>query len=195
MIRRPPRSTHCISSAASDVYKRQALQAPVIMMSQNRQEEKDRERAKKDYMVNLKSELEIRMLHEKIDHLIINEQQEILDIHKAQVDMLNDILKRIEKLQYLILSSINKNLQNIKNIKKKQSNHKGIHEFSKFLKKRPINQEYKTRYILFETFPKDKKSKKVCFYLPSQKKAIDLHLINSAVKHKCYYERERRYKY
>ncbi|WP_321519038.1 DUF1003 domain-containing protein [uncultured Bacteroides sp.] len=75
-----------------------ALQAPVIMMSQNRQEEKDRERAKKDYMVNLKSELEIRMLHEKIDHLIINEQQEILDIHKAQVDMLNDILKRIEKL-------------------------------------------------------------------------------------------------
>jgi Predicted membrane protein len=75
-----------------------ALQAPVIMMSQNRQEEKDRERAKKDYMVNLKSELEIRMLHEKIDHLIINEQQEVLDIHKAQVDMLNDILKRIEKL-------------------------------------------------------------------------------------------------
>ncbi len=47
-----------------------ALQAPVIMMSQNRQEEKDRERAKKDYMINLKSELEIRMLHEKLDHLI-----------------------------------------------------------------------------------------------------------------------------
>src|SRR6185295_5647339 len=46
-----------------------ALQAPVIMMSQNRQEEKDRERAKKDYMINLKSELEIRILHEKIDHL------------------------------------------------------------------------------------------------------------------------------
>lgn len=47
-----------------------AIQAPVIMMSQNRQEEKDRERSKKDYMINLKSELEIRMLHEKIDHLI-----------------------------------------------------------------------------------------------------------------------------
>ncbi|HOA39307.1 MAG TPA: DUF1003 domain-containing protein, partial [Flavihumibacter sp.] len=45
-----------------------ALQAPVIMMSQNRQEEKDRERARNDYMINLKSELEIRMLHEKIDH-------------------------------------------------------------------------------------------------------------------------------
>lgn len=43
-----------------------AMQAPVIMMSQNRQEEKDRERAKKDYMINLKSELEIRILHEKL---------------------------------------------------------------------------------------------------------------------------------
>ena len=43
-----------------------ALQAPVIMMSQNRQEEKDRDRAKKDYMINLKSELEIRTLHEKL---------------------------------------------------------------------------------------------------------------------------------
>jgi uncharacterized membrane protein len=72
-----------------------AIQAPVIMMSQNRQEEKDRERGKKDYMVNLKSEIEIRMLHEKIDHLIINQQQEVLEIHKVQIDMMNDILKRI----------------------------------------------------------------------------------------------------
>jgi len=52
-----------------------ALQAPVIMMSQNRQDEKDRERAKKDYMINLKSELEIRMLHEKLDHLIIHQHR------------------------------------------------------------------------------------------------------------------------
>jgi uncharacterized membrane protein len=74
-----------------------ALQAPVIMMSQNRQEEKDRERAKKDYMINLKSELEIRMLHEKIDHLVINEQQEVIEIHKVQIEMMNDILKRIDK--------------------------------------------------------------------------------------------------
>lgn len=71
-----------------------ALQAPVIMMSQNRQEEKDRERAKKDYMVNLKSELEIRMLHEKIDHLIMHQQQELLEIRKAQVQMLEESLKR-----------------------------------------------------------------------------------------------------
>jgi uncharacterized membrane protein len=46
-----------------------AIQAPVIMMSQNRKEEKDRERSKKDYMINLKAELEIKALHEKIDHL------------------------------------------------------------------------------------------------------------------------------
>ncbi len=55
-----------------------ALQAPIIMMSQNRQEEKDRERAKKDYMINLKSELEIRILHEKLDHLIYHQLQEVL---------------------------------------------------------------------------------------------------------------------
>jgi len=52
-----------------------AIQAPVIMMSQKRLDEKDRERAKISYMIDLKSELEIRMLHEKIDHLIINQQQ------------------------------------------------------------------------------------------------------------------------
>lgn len=72
-----------------------ALQAPVIMMSQNRQEEKDRDRAKQDYMVNLKSELEIRMLHEKIDHLIIHQQQELLNIQQVQVDMMKDIMKQL----------------------------------------------------------------------------------------------------
>jgi uncharacterized membrane protein len=72
-----------------------ALQAPIIMMSQNRQEEKDRERAKKDYMINLKSELEIRMLHEKLDHLIIHQQHELIEIQKVQVEMMNDIMKRL----------------------------------------------------------------------------------------------------
>jgi len=74
-----------------------ALQAPVIMMSQNRQEEKDRERAKQDYMVNLKSELEIRMLHEKIDHLIVHQQQELLTIQQVQVDMMEDIMKQLKE--------------------------------------------------------------------------------------------------
>lgn len=73
-----------------------ALQAPVIMMSQNRQEEKDRERAKKDYMINLKSELEIRMLHEKLDHLIMHQQEELIEIQKVQIKMMNDILSRIK---------------------------------------------------------------------------------------------------
>jgi len=74
-----------------------ALQAPVIMMSQNRQEEKDRDRAKNDYMINLKSELEIRTLHEKIDHFVMDQQQELLDIQKAQIEMLTDILKHVDK--------------------------------------------------------------------------------------------------
>ena len=73
-----------------------ALQAPVIMMSQNRQEEKDRDRAKKDYMINLKSELEIRMLHEKLDHLIMHQQEELIEIQKVQIEMMNDILSRIK---------------------------------------------------------------------------------------------------
>ena len=73
-----------------------AMQAPLIMMSQNRQEEKDRERAKKDYMINLKSELEIRMLDDKIDHLVMHQQQELIEIQKVQIEMMNDILNRIK---------------------------------------------------------------------------------------------------
>jgi uncharacterized membrane protein len=74
-----------------------ALQAPVIMMSQNRQEEKDRDRARKDYMINLKSELEIRTLHEKIDHFIMDQQQEMVEQQKAQMEMINNILNLINK--------------------------------------------------------------------------------------------------
>jgi uncharacterized membrane protein len=74
-----------------------ALQAPVIMMSQNRQEEKDRDRSKKDYMINLKSEIEIRTLHEKIDHFIMDQQQELIELQKVQIEMMNDILKQVEK--------------------------------------------------------------------------------------------------
>lgn len=73
-----------------------AIQAPVIMMSQNRQEEKDRDRAKKDYMINLKSELEVRTLHEKIDHFVMDQQQELLELQKVQIEMMTDILKMVE---------------------------------------------------------------------------------------------------
>lgn len=72
-----------------------ALQAPVIMMSQNRQEEKDRERSKDDYMINLKSELEIRMLHEKMDHLTLRQQQEMFEIQQIQIEMMGEILEKV----------------------------------------------------------------------------------------------------
>ncbi len=72
-----------------------ALQAPVIMMSQNRQEEKDRERSKHDYQVNLKAELEIRMMHEKIDHLILHQQQRLFEIQHIQIEMLKEINERM----------------------------------------------------------------------------------------------------
>jgi uncharacterized membrane protein len=74
-----------------------ALQAPVIMMSQNRQEEKDRQRAKNDYMVNLKSELEIRMLHEKLDHLMIRQQQDIIEMQKDQIAQMDRLIERLEQ--------------------------------------------------------------------------------------------------
>jgi uncharacterized membrane protein len=74
-----------------------AIQAPVIMMSQNRQEQKDRERAKKDFVINLKAELEIRILHEKLDHLIMHQQQELIEIQKIQVDIMNEIYTQVKR--------------------------------------------------------------------------------------------------
>jgi len=65
-----------------------AIQAPVIMMSQNRQESKDRVRGEHDYRINLKAELEIRLLNEKIDHLIIHQWQRLLEIQEIQIDLM-----------------------------------------------------------------------------------------------------------
>ncbi|MER2998365.1 DUF1003 domain-containing protein [Pontibacter populi] len=73
-----------------------AIQAPIIMMSQNRKEAKDRQRSEYDYQVNLKAELEIRLLHEKIDHLIINQNQRLIEIQQIQVDLLEDIMARFK---------------------------------------------------------------------------------------------------
>lgn len=67
-----------------------ALQAPVIMMSQNRQEQKDRLRNEHDYQVNLKAELEIRALHLKIDQLMTQQWQHLLEIQQAQIEILNE---------------------------------------------------------------------------------------------------------
>ena len=71
-----------------------ALQAPVIMMSQNRMEEKDRQRAANDYKINLKAELEIRLLHEKMDHLIVKQMDHLNEIQQIQIDLLNEISQK-----------------------------------------------------------------------------------------------------
>ncbi|PZR30670.1 MAG: hypothetical protein DI538_22235 [Azospira oryzae] len=71
-----------------------ALQAPVIMMSQNRKETKDRKRSEYDYRVNLKAELEIRLLHEKIDHLMISQTQRLMELQQIQMDYLEEIATR-----------------------------------------------------------------------------------------------------
>jgi uncharacterized membrane protein len=68
-----------------------AMQAPVIMMSQNRQEAKDRLRAEHDYQINLRAELEIRNLNEKIDHLIHHQWQRLLELQQIQSDMMEDL--------------------------------------------------------------------------------------------------------
>lgn len=74
-----------------------AVQAPIIMMSQNRQESRDRMRSKNDYKVNLKSELEVRMLHEKVD-FILHHQGEHLHELQSQILELNQLLvKQIVK--------------------------------------------------------------------------------------------------
>ena len=68
-----------------------ALQAPVIMMSQNRQEARDRLRAEHDYMVNLKAELEIRMLTLKLDGLLHHQWQRLMEIQEVQMELLEEM--------------------------------------------------------------------------------------------------------
>lgn len=68
-----------------------AIQAPIIMMSQNRAEARDRARAENDYKVNLKAELEIRHLHEKIDHLLQKQYNRLFEIQQIQIELLQEI--------------------------------------------------------------------------------------------------------
>lgn len=68
-----------------------AIQAPVILMSQNRQEGKDRLKAEHDYRVNLKAEFEIRSLHEKIDHMLVHQWQRLMEIQQVQTDLLSEL--------------------------------------------------------------------------------------------------------
>ena len=73
-----------------------ALQAPIIMMSQNRQEEKDRQRSENDYLINMKAEMEIRSLHQKIDLLV---QQQIANLYKTQEEQMKVLHEIREELR------------------------------------------------------------------------------------------------
>jgi uncharacterized membrane protein len=71
-----------------------AIQAPIIMMSQNRIEVRDRLRSENDYQVNLKAELEIRHLHEKLDVLLKHQWQKLLEIQQIQMDFMKELVRR-----------------------------------------------------------------------------------------------------
>jgi hypothetical protein len=71
-----------------------ALQAPIIMMSQGRQETRDRLHAQRDYQVNLKAELEIRHLHQKIDHLLSHQWERLVEIQEIQMELINEVRQR-----------------------------------------------------------------------------------------------------
>jgi uncharacterized membrane protein len=71
-----------------------AIQAPVIMMSQNRQEARDRLHAKRDYQVNLKAELEIRHVHQKMDHLLSHQWERLVDIQEIQMELISEVRGR-----------------------------------------------------------------------------------------------------
>ena len=73
-----------------------AIQAPVIMMSQNRAEARDRLRAENDYKINLKAELEIRHLHEKIDHLLRKQYNRLFEIQQIQIELLEELTRKRE---------------------------------------------------------------------------------------------------
>lgn len=76
-----------------------AIQAPIIMMSQNRQAERDRFDSENDYKTNMKSEMEIRILHQKLDQLNEVQWPHILDIQKMQIEVLSEIENEIQSLK------------------------------------------------------------------------------------------------
>jgi uncharacterized membrane protein len=75
-----------------------ALQAPIIMMSQNRQEEKDRKRSENDYLINLKAEIQIRSLHQKIDLLQEEQIKSLFDTQAMQMKMLKEIDQKLSNI-------------------------------------------------------------------------------------------------
>lgn len=79
-----------------------ALQAPVIMMSQNRQEARDRQQSINDYHVNLKSEIEIRLLHEKLDFFLTKQLKHLQDVQTFQISLLEDLHEHVENLTAIV---------------------------------------------------------------------------------------------
>ncbi len=77
-----------------------ALQAPVIMMSQNRQEEKDRMRSENDYLINLKAEMQIRSLHQKMDLLLEEQIKTLFETQEKQFEMLKEINAKMDRLSH-----------------------------------------------------------------------------------------------
>lgn len=73
-----------------------ALQAPIIMMSQNRKEEKDRKRSENDYLINLKAEMQIRSLHQKVDLLLEEQIKTLFESQAKQFDILSEINAKLE---------------------------------------------------------------------------------------------------
>lgn len=74
-----------------------AIQAPVIMMSQNRQEARDRLRAEHDYRVNLKAELEIRHLNTKMDQLLTHQWRRLLEIQQVQMELMEELVRKPQR--------------------------------------------------------------------------------------------------
>ena len=72
-----------------------SMQAPIIMMSQNRQAEKDRKQSDNNYLTNIKSEIEVHLLHEKIDHIMLVQQEKQIENQEQQLDILNEIKDRL----------------------------------------------------------------------------------------------------
>lgn len=76
-----------------------ALQAPIIMMSQNRQEEKDRMRSENDYLINLKAEMQIRSLQQKMDLLLEEQIKTLFESQAKQFALLEEIKKKLDKME------------------------------------------------------------------------------------------------
>lgn len=79
-----------------------ALQAPVIMMSQNRMAAKDREQATHDYEVNIKAELEILQLHEQLTELRERDWMALIDMQQKQIELLERLLDETQSRQHAL---------------------------------------------------------------------------------------------